>query len=233
MDAGIALSQDRGDHWTVRRGLDCNVIEHVWVVPGNPPVLYATGEAPDTGCVLLDPDYCATGRSADQGVTWSCQSLPADSSLIAVDPLSAALYARHFPAGLSRSLDGGETFAPVTGARRAEVLAFDLLHAGVVYAGTDLGIARSGDGGASWTRLAFPVTEPVVALALGPEDPATVYAATLTNLYRSRDGGGTWMAVGSGLGEVLLNAILIDPDDPSTLYLATTGGSVMRLRQAG
>jgi hypothetical protein len=233
VNAGIAVSQDRGDHWTVRRGLDCNVIEHLWVVPADPPVLYATGEAPDTGCVLQDPDYCATGRSADQGVTWSCQSLPADSQLIAVDPLSAALYARHFPAGLTRSVDGGATFVPVVGARRADVLAFDPHHAGVAYAGTDLGVARSADGGASWTRLAFPVTEPVVALALGPEDPAAVYAATLTNLYRSSDGGGTWTAVGSGLGEVAINAILIDPDDPSTLYLATTGGSVMRLRQTG
>jgi photosystem II stability/assembly factor-like uncharacterized protein len=121
----------------------------------------------------------------------------------------------------------------VHGARRADVLAFDPLHAGVAYAGTDLGVARSADGGASWTRLAFPVTESVVALALGPENPAAVYAATLTNLYRSSDGGGTWTAVGSGLGEVTINAILIDPDDPSTLYLATTGGSVMRLRQPG
>src|SRR5687768_14953066 len=56
----------------------------------------------------------------------------------------------------------------------------------------------SGDGGSSWEQRATP--EPLLSLAVNPDDPEHVVASGDRRLYGSMDGGGTWRSLGEGAG---------------------------------
>jgi hypothetical protein len=58
----------------------------------------------------------------------------------------------------------------------------------------------SGDGGRSWRRLAAP--EPLISLAISPDDPGALLASGERRVFRSPDGGRSWSvanAPGAGL----------------------------------
>jgi hypothetical protein len=97
--------------------------------------------------------------------------------------------------GLIESRNAGEKWRPIS--LRGEV-DFHVLEAQgrTVYGfGSDFDtreprFLRSGDGGRSWERLAPP--EPLLALAIDPEDPMRIVALGEERGHTSRDGGKTW-----------------------------------------
>ena len=75
-----------------------------------------------------------------------------------------------------------------------------------------------------WTSQGPPGSGQVNALAIDPATPKTLYAGALEVLFKSTDGADTWNAVGTGLPDAVILALLIDPTMPSTLDAGMFGG---------
>jgi photosystem II stability/assembly factor-like uncharacterized protein len=103
------------------------------------------------------------------------------------------------------------------------------------------GLYKTVDGGASWTRIAFPVsdewgTTAGLGVSLDPKDPAHIFFSTESfGVLESRDTGKTWNEV-EGLR--FQTAILTEVDysgkgnDP-VLHVCTFGGGVWNRTQGG
>jgi hypothetical protein len=72
----------------------------------------------------------------------------------------------------------------------------------------------SGDGGRGWRRLQAP--EPLISLAISPDDNRALAASGERRVYRSNDGGRSWSAVdGPGVGLLVWTrsgVVLVDLD---------------------
>ena len=91
----------------------------------------------------------------------------------------------------------------------------------------------SGDGGRSWRRLAAP--EPLISLAISPDDPDALIASGERRVFRSADGGRSWSVVTAPGGGLLVWAqpgvFLVDLDggvwwDPSLSGRWRSSGTV-------
>lgn len=128
--------------------------------------------------------------------------------------------------GLIRSSDAGKSWVPISLRGKAD---FHVLEAAgsVVYGfGSDFDTRRaqflvSSDAGKTWDERKAP--EPLISLAMHPEDPQHVMVSGERGLYESRDGGRKWEPRRGDGG-------LLGWQEPDRLILVTGGGEVMSSR---
>ena len=131
--------------------------------------------------------------------------------------------------GLIESRDAGRTWEPISllGERDFHVLEASR---GRVYGfGSDFdtgeaGLLVSDDGGRSWDERTPP--EPLVSLAIDPQDPDRVVASGEQGLYLSSDAGRGWRPLGAGPALLAWPAV-------GQLFAVAFDGSVARSGDAG
>ena len=99
-----------------------------------------------------------------------------------------------------------------------------------IYAGAQR-LHVSHNRGTSWSAASSGLIDngnPVLTIAVGPEDSELVYVSTAPffgppGLFRSTNGGAAWDRVDQGLPDRVITDIAIDPADPAILYVAISG----------
>ena len=125
--------------------------------------------------------------------------------------------------GLIRSRDAGRSWEPVSLRGDADFHVLEAAGARVYGFGSDYESRRarflaSADGGRTWDERGVP--EPLISLAVDPDDPDHLIASGETSLHESRDGGGAWRELGGAPG--LLGW------ERDRIALVTLRGEVMR-----
>jgi photosystem II stability/assembly factor-like uncharacterized protein len=100
--------------------------------------------------------------------------------------------------GLIESRDAGRTWSPVSLHGEVDFHVLEAAGERVYGYGSDFATREprflaSTNGGKRWERLDAP--EPLISLALSPDDPATIVASGERGVHHSTDGGGSWEAV--------------------------------------
>lgn len=137
--------------------------------------------------------------------------------------------------GLIRSDDAGKTWDPISLRGDADFHVLEASGENVYGFGSDFDSRRSQflvsqDGGRSWDERKAP--EPLLALALDPDDPKHLFASGEGGLHESTDGGRSWRTRGGPAG-------LIAWPQPGQLVVLTAEGEVVtsadgsRWRKAG
>jgi len=183
---------------------------------------------------------------------WSGRPLYQYSTLL-IDPTKPeTMYFGTFPAGIYKTIDGGEHWSEKSVGWTNDGVFCLVLHpenTDVVYAGTYNGLNRSLDGGEHWEvwDTGWPPEQWVFCIAFDPIDPDILYACSKNGenegegragfhgtVMKSTDGGEHWFPITSGLdlNQEFLR-ILADPVDRRTLYLATSYQGVWISRDAG
>lgn len=142
--------------------------------------------------------------SNDDGATFTTRALPAGASngrLFLASTSELLLVAN--PAGVYRSLDGGQTWAPAnSGLRGISISALFAPSSGVLVLSTGLGYHRSTDGGQTWTPVTGLPAGKAVSMA---ELLGALYAVGNNGVYRSSDTGQSWSLLpGTPVGLVAL-----------------------------
>jgi hypothetical protein len=124
--------------------------------------------------------------------------------------------------GLIRSADAGATWQPVSllGTRDFHVLEASgrrIYGFGSDFKTRQEGLLVSDDAGRSWSERAAP--EPLLSLAIDPDDPDRALASGEQRLYSTRDAGRRWRSLSKQAG-------LLAWSRPSTAYLVTLDGRV-------
>ncbi|MFW9884735.1 MAG: WD40/YVTN/BNR-like repeat-containing protein [Candidatus Thorarchaeota archaeon] len=150
------------------------------------------------------------------------------------------IYIGVFPAGIYKSVDGGETwFESNTGFTNDGVFALVNHPQGpeIIYAGTYNGVSRSMDYGATWEKIeeGMPPEQWVFSIDFDPRNPSIMYACSKNGeneglgvadfrgtVMKSIDAGETWFEIKSGLNTTQeFYKIIVDKHSPDTIYLAT------------
>lgn len=105
--------------------------------------------------------------------------------------------------GLIRSMDAGETWKPVSLLGKRDFHVLEAAGQRVYGYGSDFksrsaGFLVSSDGGKSWAQRRVP--EPLVALAIDPDDPERIIASGEQGLWLSSNGGKSWRPVAGPAG---------------------------------
>ncbi len=218
-------STDGGHTWQpFARGISQDGLYDIAFDPTAPDTLYASSAS-------------GIQKSRDGGATWTVISGQAFEQLAVLGPENLI----GADCGASRSLDGGRTWKTVIGCtekegviRRVRSLWTDARTPGPFYAlfvtVSEIGFGkfeafRSWDGGARWTRLPFPGT--LNLLAVAPSRPKVVYTFDFLNtLYRSTDAGESWRLVHAPLplNTQLSGGLSVDATDADTIYVGTLQG---------
>ena len=278
---GLFWSQDGGNSWQLNAALGDIEVRAVGINSNNPSTLFAAtpegffrsldsgqnwerADVPDAAqvrAIVTDPAaperVYAAGRgllvSSDGGRHWAgVESLPPNSSDIAIDPAAPTTLFAATSAGIYKSIDAGTSWNRLAGSpERCSRVAVHPQDRLTLYAGTGGGkIWRTRDGGETWENLGptdarflaqaagllgwsgwieFSI-EAVRALTLDPRDPTTVYS--LIGVYFSVPSAGEGAAqvkyensrwVPLG-GPIIPEVIAIDPSEPDTVYEGGYGG---------
>ena len=131
--------------------------------------------------------------------------------------------------GLLRSTDAGRSWQPVSLLGKRDFHVLEAAGDRVYGYGTDFESRRadllvSNDGGRSWEERVPP--EPLLALAIDPDDPDHVVAATEGGSYSSTDAGKGWRTLGEEPG-------LLAWTEAGTLFLVRSDGTVARSSDGG
>jgi hypothetical protein len=103
--------------------------------------------------------------------------------------------------GLIESRDAGRSWRPISLLGKADFHILEATGERVYGFGSDWQTREqrllvSRDGGGRWEQR--PTPEPLLSLAVSPDDPEHVVASGERRLYGSTDGGGTWGSLGEG-----------------------------------
>jgi photosystem II stability/assembly factor-like uncharacterized protein len=100
--------------------------------------------------------------------------------------------------GLIESRDAGRSWQPISLHGEVDFHVLEAAGERVYGYGSDFATREprfltSGDGGKGWERLRAP--EPLISLALSPDDPEVIVASGEAGLHSSSDGGRSWQPV--------------------------------------
>jgi photosystem II stability/assembly factor-like uncharacterized protein len=248
---GVMKSLDLGDTWSeASQGITALDIQAVAVDPRDPLSIYA-----GTGSGFLFASH-------DGGQSWA-KALRhfleyddvnfSEVSSIAVDPRDSEVITVAASAGLYRSTDRGANFDLVQGIYSPLVIAVapGASHS-LAFVGTSSGggVYRSLDGGTTWEQKSAGLPlfngslNPILAIAIDPNDDRTVWAGTQYGggILRSTDRGDHWQARGLDQ-ENFVEAISVMPGNSSeilagagfgsgSIYKSTDGGATWQKRLA-
>lgn len=124
-----------------------------------------------------------------------------------------------------------------TGMGRINAIAFDPTDASgnTIFIGSPSGGCwKTTDHGANWTDISSNIpTLGVSSLLVDPANPATIYLgsgdrdsddAPPMGVFKSTDGGLSWTQINNTMGNVTVNAMVMNPADHLTILAATSGG---------
>ncbi|MEZ4808132.1 MAG: hypothetical protein R2815_11780 [Flavobacteriales bacterium] len=154
-------------------------------------------------------------------------------SVRSVTTMGNAIYAAHYPVGISKSTNDGVTWAPVNSgitATGGNTFVQSVGHnATYLFAGTQSGVYRSNNGGTSWTNIngSLTASSTVYVNKWFHFGIATfgVFTGTIANgggIARTNDNGTTWLIGHSGMGSNV--TVYHMTDDGTKLYAATSTG---------
>ncbi|MHA2356641.1 MAG: hypothetical protein ACXADC_15800 [Candidatus Thorarchaeota archaeon] len=150
------------------------------------------------------------------------------------------IYIGSFPAGIYKSVDGGNTWFESNAGWENDGV-FSLVHhpqtTDIIYAGTYNGISRSLDSGRTWEMWneGWPAEQWAFSIDFDPRNPEIMYSCSKNGenegvgrpdfkgtVMKSIDGGENWFEITSGLNVTQeFYKIIVDKHNPDTLYLAT------------
>ena len=208
---GISKSTDLGDHW---RWIDRGGFPRPVVAPSNPNVLYA---------VYDSPVHQLMHRSTDGGETWAFVETPIDGEVFAVDTQDPQTLYVGGPAGLFKSVNGGNAWTPARNGIDAQASVTALVVApsnhNVLLATARFTapsprseLYRSVDGGANWTQTTSPTRPSNGPVAFDPLDATRVYATDGPHILRSTDGGVNWTSFAESNTSCRAIAVTRTPD---------------------
>ena len=131
--------------------------------------------------------------------------------------------------GLIQSSDAGRTWKPVSLLGRRDFHVLEAAGQRVYGYGSDFetrqaGLLVSSDGGRTWKERTPP--EPLLSLAIDPENPDHVVASGESGTYSSSDAGGGWRPLSDDAG-------LLAWTGPDGLFLVSSEGAVVRIGDGG
>ncbi|HEX5000391.1 MAG TPA: M36 family metallopeptidase [Terriglobia bacterium] len=229
----VYKSVDGASNW-VRSdsGIDTSVVRIVSMAfdPSNSSIVYAVGNS--------------IFKSVDGGSNW-IKKTPSTGTFVAVDPKTPATVYVSAPSLFYKSLDGFATLPGSVDGGPTGALVIDPGQPSVIYgAKENAGVVKSVDGGLTWISInvgfAGPFAGPQIgAIAIDPSATATLYAGISSGMgvqgrgiYKTLNGGSNWIAINSGLGGAVVNALGIVPAT-STLYCGTDGNRIFRSLNQG
>ncbi len=236
---GVYKTTNAGTSWaSANTGLTATGITAIAVDPTSTGKVYAGASENGRGGVF---------RSTNGGTSWTAinsadLNIAKTIRVLAVDPLSGAVYAGTAGKGIFKTPNGGTTWAVVNNGlsnKFVMALAPHPVEPNVIYAGTlGSGIYVSTNGGGQWANVSNGIgNQRIAALMVDPEaeqsslekpDPAaTLYAGTLGGgMFRSEDSSNSWTQVNTGLIGNNVAAVVFDATDSSVAYAGMSGGGV-------
>jgi photosystem II stability/assembly factor-like uncharacterized protein len=145
----------------------------------------------------------------------------------------------HSPAGIYRTMDGGETWIHVYEPPLERVneefsaVEFCVSDPNIAYAGSGSAIYRSEDAGVSWTQMtAGDIWGPPgvragwpIDLQCDPFNPNRLFANNYQGgAFLSEDGGSTWTNASQGYTGAQMFNIVVDPRDSARVYVIGRSG---------
>jgi photosystem II stability/assembly factor-like uncharacterized protein len=232
--ATLLRSSDDATTWRVVRVLPHERIAGVTRDPDHPDTIYVGAELSG---VLVSRDDGASWETAALPCTGAPQYTRCVESILAVP---GALLVGTFNLGVVRSRDGGTTWEVVTEPAFIAALSVTPQAPDVLYAGgagswpgapgtsSDAVVLRSTDAGASWqSATAVPPPAPIIALAVGSDDPNRLLAGTGSReffagdgVYVSADGGAIWQRDNAGLDAACVSDLAAGPAESTVVYAA-------------
>jgi hypothetical protein len=238
-------------------GWEGSTIKDIIFSPDDPYLVLATSGS--NGCPI-SPDSCRIEeghgiiRSTDRGKTWVKTDLT-DLQVVDVEFISkSVVYAAAYPDIIYRSDDSGQTWKiaaqgfssqiPLDSAEDPDMvskqsimaMAVDPFEQNRLFAGfLTGGLMTSTDGGVTWSRVAagLPPEMSVNDIEVDHVHQGVIYLGSLnTGMYYSIDSGATWTVLNTGLTTRHLTDLALS-EDGSVLYMATDGGGVFQLGNAG
>ena len=183
---------------------------------------------------------------------WDNRPLYQYTSLLINPNDSDIMYMGTFPAGIYKSIDGGQTWLEKNVGWTNDgvfCLVFHPNNNDIIYAGTYNGVNRSLDAGEHWQMWdeGFPPEQWVFSIDFDPANPDIMYAASKNGknegrgeegfhgtVMKSIDGGKYWFEIAKGLDKNQeFYKIIVDRFDRDRLYLATQRSGVFISLDAG
>ena len=229
-ERGFASIYTNGDTWQSSPfSLTGKNVVALAIAPDKPAIIFAAVQG------------YGVFQTEDNAASWR-QVLSANAHSLLMDRANPdQLWVGVEPAGVHRSIDGGQTWHDMSDAFRAVPSALDWTYpeppyqarvralaqvsgaGGGLLAGIEIGgLVRSFDSGEHWVTSDENLDEDVHAVAIHPGDQQFVLAATGDGMFCSRDQGHSWEDASDGLyhGWCISTVIL-----PSGVCLATATGT--------
>ena len=230
INSWIYESTDGGASWHRLAKLDSAddlVVDHIFVDPVNPSLIYAAVwkfDKPDGGLWI----------SHDSGKTWKANPGLEGQSIRAftLAPSNPKILVAGTLKGVFRSTDGGDSWQQISpeGSREiheVESVAVDPRNPDIVYAGTWHLPWKTSDGGKNWQNIKQGVIDDsdVFSIIIDPEHSNIIYASACSGIYKSYNAGAVFKKI-QGIPATARRTRVLrqDPVNQTTVYAGTTEG---------
>ncbi len=216
----VLRSQDSGESW-----------EEVYVVSKEKYAVFAVAvDSYDPAIVYMGTAQGGFLKSTDYGKSWKIMKWFDDViSDIVINPQDTRIvYVSTFKEGIYKTTDKGETWQSFEESlkefkqgKNVEKLVIDTRRPNIIYAGSEYGLLISKNSGDSWEEVKIimpPKSQPVLSLAVEPQNTDHLYYGAGPILYRSLDQGENW-TVHEVRSKNSINEIAIDPENPERIYV--------------